>query len=100
MIEEENEQETLSSMETTSSTELKSLAQRMGEGRLPVADAIRYAMLMAEALRKLHDAGKCHGSLTPSNILLTGAGIDLMPTPEGLSGTVTPYTAPETLQSR
>ncbi len=99
MIEIALETEHMSNIELPN-TESKTLAQRMGEGRLPVADAMRYAMQLADALRKLHDAGKSHGGLTPSQVVLTGAGLDLVPAAEGTIGAITPYTAPEVLQAR
>jgi hypothetical protein len=51
-------------------------------------------VLLAEELRKLHDAGKAHGSLTPDAIALTATGLDLLPAAPGVVR-VTPYTAPE-----
>ena len=84
-------------MSTTS--EQHTLASRMAEGRIPVSDALHYAMSLAEALRKLHDAGKAHGSLTPAVIVLSGHTVDLIPS-LGPSPTVTPYTAPEVLQGQ
>jgi eukaryotic-like serine/threonine-protein kinase len=80
-----------------SATNEGSLAQRMVEGRLPVPEALQLALSLAESLRKLHDAGKAHGAVTPSNIALTAAGLELVPSP-GLPPLVTPYTAPEVLQ--
>jgi len=77
----------------------RTLAQRMSEGRIPVAEALHYAMSLAEALRKLHDAGKAHGAVTPSGITLTATGLDLIPS-LGPPATVTPYTAPEVLQGK
>ena len=77
----------------------RTLAQRMSEGRIPVAEALHYAMSLAESLRKLHDAGKAHGSVTPSGITLTGTGLDLIPS-LGPPASVTPYTAPEVLQGK
>jgi len=56
-------------------------------------------MSLAESLRKLHDAGKAHGSVTPSGITLTGTGLDLIPS-LGPPASVTPYTAPEVLQGK
>src|ERR1035438_29155 len=77
----------------------RTLAQRMTEGRIPVPEALHYAMSMADALRKLHDAGKAHGAVTPSSITLIGTGLDLIPS-LGPPATVTPYTAPEVLQGQ
>jgi hypothetical protein len=77
----------------------RTLAQRIGEGRIPVSEALRSAMSLAEALRKLHDAGKAHGAVTPSSIVVTATGLDLIPS-LGPPATVTPYTAPEVLQGK
>jgi hypothetical protein len=78
----------------------KTLAQRLSEGRLPVAEALRYAVQVAEALRKLHDAGAVHGAVTPSNLEFGAAGLELSPAPEGAVREITPYTAPEVVQGR
>jgi hypothetical protein len=77
----------------------RTLATRMSEGRIPVSEALHYAMSLADALRKLHDAGKCHGAVAPSAIVLTSTGIDLIPS-LGPQATVTPYTPPEVLQGQ
>jgi hypothetical protein len=66
---------------------------------MPAPEAERYAMILAEALRKIHDAGQVHGSLSPASIVLIGAGLELLP-PAHTEGTITPYTAPELLQGR
>ena len=54
-------------------------------------------MSLAEALRKLHDAGKAHGAVAPSSIVLSGTAVELIPSLGPLAA-VTPYTAPEVLQ--
>src|ERR1700758_3648415 len=77
----------------------RTLAIRMSEGRIPVSEALHYAMSLADALRKLHDAGKCHGAVAPSAIVLTSSGIDLIPS-LGPQATVPPYPAPEVLQGQ
>jgi hypothetical protein len=71
----------------------------MTEGKIPVAEALHYAMSLAEALRKMHDAGKFHGAVTPSNIAMTATALELIPS-LGPPATVTPYTAPEVLQGQ
>jgi hypothetical protein len=71
----------------------------MSEGRIPVSEALHYAMSLADSLRKLHDAGKAHGAVTPSSIEVTATGLDLIPS-LGPSATVTPYTAPEVVQGQ
>lgn len=82
------------------STDFKTLAQRISEGRIPVAEALRYAMLLAESLRRIHDSGKVHGAVTPINISLTPGGLDLLPAPDWTTGAITPYTAPEIFDGR
>jgi hypothetical protein len=81
----------------SSTIEQRTLALRMAEGKIPVSEALHYAMILAEALRKLHDAGKAHGGVTPSSIILSGTGVELIPS-LGPLATVTPYAAPEVLQ--
>ena len=83
----------------TTTNAQRTLAQRMTEGRIPVSEALHYAMSLADSLRKLHDAGKAHGAVTPSSITVTATGLDLIPS-LGPPATVTPYTAPEVLQGQ
>jgi len=52
--------------------EPQTLAQRLAQGRIPAPEAQRYAMLLAEALRKIHEAGEVHGGVSPASIMLTG----------------------------
>jgi hypothetical protein len=73
----------------------QTLAQRLTQGRIPVAEALRYSMMLADALRKLHDGGRAHGAVSPSTLNLTAAGLDLLPAPA--FDAATPYKAPEVL---
>ena len=82
------------------SNDFKTLAQRLSEGRLPVADALRYAMLLADSLRRIHDSGKVHGAVTPINLSITPDGLELLPAPDWTMGAITPYTAPEVLHGK
>ena len=79
--------------------ERRTLAQRLEAGNLGMCEALRIAMEVAQALRKLHDEGQAHGALTPNAIELTPSGIELIAgtTPRGVP---TPYTAPETLKGQ
>ena len=86
--------------ETMIANDNQTLAQRLAEGRLPIAEALRYAMQLADCLGKLHDVGKAHGAVTPSNLVVVAGGVELLPPPEGSSGAITPYTAPEVVQGR
>ena len=88
------------SVDSMSWNDRKTLAQRLSEGRLPVTAALQYAVQLAEELRKLHDAGGVHGAVTPSNLELTAAGLELLPAPEASARAITPYTAPEVVQGR
>jgi hypothetical protein len=81
------------------STDTQTLSQRLTGGKLPVPDALRVAMSLAEALRKLHDEGRVHGGLTPSQIALTASGVDLILL-QAPQRDVNPYTAPEVLRGR
>jgi hypothetical protein len=76
----------------------KTLAERLNEGRLPPVDALRYAMQLADSLRKLHESGKAHGTVSPANLALVAGGVELLPASEGGAGAITPYTAPEVVQ--
>ena len=78
----------------------KTLAQRLSEGRLPVLEALRYAVQLADSLRRLHEAGGVHGAVNPSNLGLVAGGVELLPAPEGSGRAITPYTAPEVVQGR
>ncbi|HUA63754.1 MAG TPA: hypothetical protein VML19_33710, partial [Verrucomicrobiae bacterium] len=72
----------------------RTLAERIAEGRIPAADALRYAMQIAEALRRMHDEGRVHGSVSPISIGLDHNAAELIPAVVA-KGAVTPYTAPE-----
>jgi hypothetical protein len=76
-------------------TDTKTLAQRLDQGRLPPAEALRCAIQLAGSLRELHDRGKTHGAVTPSNVALSAGSVELL---QGSSGSITPYTAPEVVQ--
>ena len=73
------------------------LCQCLGDGPIPLPLALRYAVMLAEALRQIHDSGRSCGAVTPSNIAITDTGLELIDTPSQPSA-VTPYTAPEILQ--
>src|SRR5512142_533175 len=62
--------------------ECRTLAERLSEGAIPVTQALRYATLLGESLRKIHDSGKGHGAVSPETILLTAEGLELGPPAE------------------
>ena len=72
----------------------QTIAHRLASGGMPASDALRYAMLLAEALRRTHDKGRVYGALSPAAVALTESGLELLPAPP-LTSADTPYTAPE-----
>ena len=55
----------------------ETLAKRLERGPLPLDEAMKLALEMADALNKAHRAGVMHLSLRPANILLTPTGVKL-----------------------
>lgn len=84
------------SLETVSTTQ--TLAERMAIGKIPVPEALRYSMILADALRKIHDSGHAHGAVTPSSVVV-GRTVELLPA-EAHTDDLTPYTAPELLDGK
>jgi serine/threonine-protein kinase len=52
----------------------ESLAARLGAGPLPVAEALRIARQIADAVLAAHDKGIVHRDLKPANVMLTADG--------------------------
>lgn len=55
----------------------ESLTERMGRGRLPVAEAVRHATQIATSLRDLHVHGLVYGAVSSQLILLGKSGATL-----------------------
>ena len=56
----------------------ETLAQRLTKGALPLDQALRYAIEIADALDKAHRQGATHRDLKPANIMLTKTGAKLL----------------------
>src|SRR4051812_14474467 len=57
----------------------ETLASRLHRGaKLPIADALRYGIEIADALDHAHRCGVVHRDLKPSNIMLTRSGAKLL----------------------
>ena len=56
----------------------ETLAQRLGKGALPLDQALRTAIEIADALDRAHRQGIVHRDLKPGNIMLTRAGAKLL----------------------
>ena len=56
----------------------ETLAERIAKGALPLDQALKYAIEIADALDKAHRQGVTHRDLKPANIMLTKAGAKLL----------------------
>jgi serine/threonine-protein kinase len=56
----------------------QTLAARLAKGALPLDDALKIAVDIADALDKAHRQGVVHRDLKPSNVMLTKAGAKLL----------------------
>jgi len=56
----------------------ETLADRLGRGRIPTEQVLRFAIEIADALDKAHKQGIVHRDLKPGNIMLTKSGVKLL----------------------
>jgi eukaryotic-like serine/threonine-protein kinase len=56
----------------------ETLAQRLTQGALPIAQALRFAIEMADALETAHERGIVHRDFKPGNVTLTAGGVKLL----------------------
>src|SRR5262252_3882828 len=56
----------------------ETLAARIARGPLPLAEALKVAIAIADALDKAHRKGVTHRDLKPGNVMLTASGAKLL----------------------
>jgi serine/threonine protein kinase/Tol biopolymer transport system component len=56
----------------------ETLAARLSRGAVPMAQTLRYAIEMADALHAAHRNGIVHRDLKPANVMLTKSGVKLL----------------------
>ena len=56
----------------------ETLAERLVRGRLPISEAVEYAIQILEGLDHAHQRQIVHGDLKPSNLMITSGGIKLL----------------------
>jgi len=66
----------------------ESLSDRLERGQLPLDEAIRYGIQIADALDRAHRSGIVHRDLKPGNVILTPSGAKLLDFGLAKAGTV------------
>ena len=56
----------------------QTLEKKLEKGRLPLDQALQFAMQIADALDRAHRQGVVHRDLKPANIMITSSGIKLL----------------------
>jgi hypothetical protein len=79
-------------------TTTETLADLMAAAPVNAPEALRQTLQLAQSLRGLHDSGRIHGAVCPSNISAAGPNWTLLPL--DAAGPSGGYTAPEMLEGR
>lgn len=75
----------------------ETLADRIGKGALPLDQALKYAVQIADALDRAHRAGVTHRDVKPQNIMVTRDGVKILDFGLAKSATAKPGPQEETL---
>ena len=76
---------------------VNSLADRIAAGPLPVAEALHYAIAMAEALRAVHGRSRVYAHLQPAGVRMVDGRVQLVPCGPA---PISPYFSPEQVTGR
>ena len=82
----------------TMTNDSQTLSERLAQSRMSNTEALRCAVALGDALRRIHSEGQVHGGISPETVVLTGSAAQLLPAGAENAGAVTPYTAPERLE--
>ena len=74
-----------------------SLADRIAAGPLPLAEALHYAIAMAEAVRVVHGRSRVYALLQPAGVKLLDGGVQFVPC---VPAPISPYFSPEQVAGR
>lgn len=83
--------------ESRSRRSFGSLADRIQAGPIPLGEALRYAIELAEALREVHGRGRTYAALHPANVSLADDRAQLT---FSAQMAVSPYFSPEQVAGR
>ena len=56
----------------------QTLADRLDDGAIPLAQALRYGVEICDALAEAHRHGVIHRDVKPGNVMLTREGVKLL----------------------
>jgi hypothetical protein len=74
-------------------TLVRTLADRLSEGKMFMPEALPCALAIAESIHELHARGRTHGAVSPANIVITDTGLTLGPPVTTRRGSSAGYSA-------